>query len=161
MSQLFTLMPILNLRVSRTTLSGRQRHSTVHRWASSYFPMIMLEMQNYPTKPCCFSCKPHTKLRQRAQNGIGMHWNANKQAVGISISISWSHRTKLFHGKVWGMSTASKVMYLWLNAILIECTRKGSGEDHIKIYSIDKDLNDMLNKDVRKMIVLLPILCRW
>jgi hypothetical protein len=49
-----------------------------------------------------------------------------------------------------------------IEAILIECTLKGSGEDRIKIYSIDKDLNDKLNKDAKENdnTTANPCLCR-
>jgi hypothetical protein len=40
MSQLFMPMPILNLRVSGTTQSSPQRHTTISRWESSCFLMM-------------------------------------------------------------------------------------------------------------------------
>jgi hypothetical protein len=88
MNQLSTPMPILNLRVSGTTQSGRRRHSTIRTWESSCCPTISSVLQTLLMRFYWLSCRAHMKQLQHVVSGIGLHWSVSTGADKASV-FSW------------------------------------------------------------------------
>jgi Family of unknown function (DUF5996) len=77
-SQLFTPMPILNLKASRTTPSSPKRHSMISRWESSCFLTTWSVTQTHRMMSYFPSCRAPMKQPQRVPTGIDAHWSVSK-----------------------------------------------------------------------------------
>lgn len=78
MNQFSMLMPILNLKDSRTILFRHQRRSITQEWESSFCHMMLFGPPTHLIRYCCLSCRVVMKQKQCVPSGIVIHWSVSR-----------------------------------------------------------------------------------